>query len=305
MQKVEPIQSGDLDGRSDGAGARMREVLQTFIRRAALRQLKLQAIPAGYQGISRGAGHFHLGAELFLQMGGETEFRFPHTRLVLPEWHALVMPPKLLHDERVRDGQIAEFSNLVIYADSQIVTCHLAYQESPRKPGIWHLEQCRHVDAARIQGWLADAALPPDIDFPGTWPDQQRALVLAVLTAVRRLLDAPTVAESREPALMAKLRVLIQNRLGDATLTVCSLAESLGCSADYLSHLYSQRTGEHLRAFIQTQRLRRAAQLLTEGDSAIKVVAWCCGFGSPSYFIRTFRKEFGFTPQSYRLRFRR
>jgi len=287
------------------AALHMREALQAFIERAACGALTVQPIPPYPSGVARGAGHFHLGAELFLQIGGQTEFRFPHAQQQLDSMQALVMPPKLLHDERVSDGKTADFSNIVIYADSQMVTCHLAYQESPRKPGILHLEQCRHVEAARIQGWLADAAIPPTSDTPATWGIQQRALVLTVLTAVRRLLDAPAVADSREPPLLAKLRVLVQNRLGDPDLTVASLANSLGCTADYLSHLYSRQTGEHLRGFIQSQRLARAARLLTEGDAAVKEVAWCCGFGSASYFVRSFREEFGLTPHSYRLAARR
>jgi len=284
------------------AGQRMRRCLQTFIERAAQGQLLIQPIPPAPIGMPRGAGHFHLGAELFLQIGGETAFRFPHARLDLQEAQALVMPPKLLHDERVQDGADADFSNIVIYADSQVVTCHLAYQESPRKPGILHLEQCRDVEAARIQNWLSDAATPPAVDPNATWIYQQRALVLTALTSVRRLLDSPTTANLREPPLLAKLRVLVQNRLGDPALTVAGLARSLDCSADYLSHLYSSQTGEHLRGAIQKQRLARAARLLIESDAAVKEVAWNCGFGSASYFIRSFRNQYGLTPKSFRLK---
>ena len=278
----------------------MREKLRDFIELAARGGLTVQPVPSGYTGLTRGAGHFHMGAELFLQIDGETEFRFPHARSTLQDMQALVMPPKLLHDERVRNGRIADFSNIVIYADSQMVTCHLAYQETPGKPGILHLEQCRDSEALRIQSWLADAAVPPAAGSSELWELQQRALVLTVLTAVRRLLDSPTIANAREPLLLAKLRVLVQNRLGDPELTVASLAKSLGCTADYLSHFYSSQTGEHLRGAIQRQRLARAARLISEGDAAVKEIAWSCGFGSASYFIRSFRSEFGMTPKKYR-----
>jgi len=283
------------------AGQRMRAALQTFIQHAAHGVLTVLPIPGYTAETRRGPGHFHMGAELFLQMQGHTDFWLPHAQQRLEPLQALVMPPKLLHDEHVQDGRDAEFANIVIYADSQMMTCHLAFQDSPGRPGILHLEQCRHVEAARIQGWLADAAIPPASDEVALWAVQQRALVLTVLVAVRRLLDAPASAESREPALLAKLRVLVQNRLGDPELTVASLAMSLGCTPDYLSHLYSRETGDHLRGMIQSQRLSRAARLLAEGDAAVKEVAWCCGFGSASYFIRSFRQQFGMTPHSYRM----
>lgn len=278
----------------------MRKVLAAFISQAASGQLTVICPPTPTVWATRGEGHFHLGVELFLQARGHTNFQFPQGEQKLSSMQALVMPPKLLHKERVGSGKDAPFANVVIYADHQALSCHLAFEESPGRPGIRHLEVCRHVEAARIQGWLADAVRAPAQDPHGLWPAQQRALVLTVLTAVWRLLDTPQDSASSEPALLAKLRVLIQNQLGDADLTVAQLAQQLGCTADYLSHLYSQTKGEHLRSVILRQRLSRAARLLCDSDSPVKEVAWCCGFASASYFIRSFRQHFGFTPKDYR-----
>jgi AraC-like DNA-binding protein len=278
----------------------MRDLLSAFITQAASGQLTVVCPPLPKVWATRGDGHFHLGVELFLQARGHTDFRFPQGQQRLSAMQALVMPPRLLHDERVASGVDGPFSNAVIYADHQAVSCHLAFEESAGRPGIRHLEACRNLEAGRIQGWLADAARPPAQDTHGLWPAQQRALVLTVLTAVWRLLDAPQNSAAPEPALLAKLRVLIQNQLGDADLTVSQLAQQLGCTADYLSHLYSQTHGEHLRGHIQRQRLARAARLLGDSASPVKEVAWCCGFASASYFIRSFRQHFGLTPKDFR-----
>jgi len=285
----------------------MRSALQAFIEVAASGNLAIPVItakaltPSGSAADGpRAAGHFHLGTELFLQIAGSTRFQFPQGERTLNAGQALVMPPKLMHEEWVCDGPDAAFANIVIYADPHTVTCHLAFQETLHKPGILHLEQCRHAEAARIQGWLSDAAMAPAWDTPATWEQQQRALVLTVLAAVRRLIDLPAIADNREPVLLAKLRVLVQNRLGDPGLSVRSLAQSLGCSADYLSHLYSHATGERLGRLIQRRRLTRASRLLKESDAAIKEIAWHCGFSGTSYFIRSFKAEFGQTPNQYR-----
>ncbi len=279
---------------------RMRLGLGDFIRRAADGSLRLVSPPAQPGWSTRGAGHLHLGAELFLQLQGYTEFRFPQGQVTLRAGEALVMPPKLLHDERVGGDGAQAFSNLVVYADRQSMSCHLANEAKPARAGNLYLEVCQHVDALRIEHWLADAARPPDHDVHGLWALQQRALVLTALTAVARLLDAPENTRSNEPTLLARLRVLVQNRLGEVDLTVVSLAQDLGCTADYLSHLYSSSTGEHLWQVILRQRLARAARLLAENDSAVKEIAWCSGFASASYFIRSFKQQFGVTPKVYR-----
>ena len=279
---------------------RMRWGLGDFITRAAQGSLRLLSPPAQPGWSTRGAGHLHLSAELFLQLQGYTEFHFPQGQLTLRAGEALVMPPKLLHDEWVGNEGAQAFANLVVYADRQTLSCHLANEAKPGRPGNLYLEVCQHVDALRIEHWLADAARPPDQDVHGLWVLQQRALVLTALTAVARLLDAPQKTQSNEPTLLARLRVLVQNRLGEVDLTVVSLAQDLGCTADYLSHLYSSSTGEHLWQVILRQRLARAARLLAESDSAVKEIAWCCGFASASYFIRSFKQQFGVTPKVYR-----
>lgn len=280
---------------------RMRQDLGDFITRAANGSLRLVSPPPQPGWTTRGAGHLHLNAELFLQVQGHTEFRFPQGQVTLQAGEALVMPPKLLHDEWVAGGSHGEaFSNLVIYADHQSMSCHLANEAKPGRPANLYLEVYPHVDAVRIEAWLNDAAKPPAQDAHGLWAVQQRALVLTALSAVSRLLDAPEKTVSSEPALLGRLRVLVQNRLGEVELTVASLAEELGCTADYLSHLYSRSTGEHLWQVILRQRLARAARLLAENDSAVKEIAWCSGFASASYFIRSFRQQFGVTPKVFR-----
>ncbi|MDZ7936958.1 MAG: helix-turn-helix transcriptional regulator [Rhodoferax sp.] len=278
----------------------LRAVLHDFIARAAAGSLVLVSPPPQDGWTTRGAGHLHLNPELFLQVHGHTEFHFPQGSVTLRAGEALVMPPKLLHDESVGADGVHAFSNLVIYADSQTVGSHLANEAKPGRPANLYLEVSEHLDAARIEAWLADATRPPAHDAHGLWTVQQRALVLTALTAVSRLLDAPQKTVSTEPTLLARLRVLVQNRLGEVDLTVASLADELGCTADYLSHLYSRSTGDHLWQVIQRQRLARAARLLADNNSAVKEIAWCCGFASASYFIRSFKQQFGATPKTYR-----
>lgn len=279
---------------------RMRQNLGDFIAQAAKGSLRLVSPPPQPGWTTRGAGHLHLNAELFLQVQGHTEFRFPQGQVTLQAGEALVMPPKLLHDEWVAGGSGLPFSNVVIYADHQSMSCHLANEAKLGRPANLYLEVYQHVDAMRIEAWLNDAAKPPAQDTHGLWAVQQRALVLTALSAVSRLLDAPKKAVSSEPALLVRLRVLVQSRLGEVELTVASLAEELGCTADYLSHLYSRSTGEHLWQVIVRQRLARAARLLAENDSAVKEIAWCSGFASASYFIRSFKQQFGVTPKVFR-----
>jgi AraC-like DNA-binding protein len=124
---------------------------------------------------------------------------------------------------------------------------------------------------------------------------------MAALAAVLSIIDDQQDETSPEPVLVSRSRVMVQNQLGDGTLTVRQLAEQAGCTADYLSNLFSIATGEHLSAYINRLRVERAAHLLRESSLAGKEIAWACGFASQSYFIRAFRAHFGQTPKAWRL----
>jgi transcriptional regulator GlxA family with amidase domain len=130
---------------------------------------------------------------------------------------------------------------------------------------------------------------------------QSSALVTAALVGVLRALDDLQNGTSPEPMPVSRVRVMVQNQLGDATLTVRRLATQTGYTADYLSNLFSVATGEHLSAYINRLRVERAAHLLRESALAVKEIAWACGFSSPSYFIRAFRAHFGQSPKAWRL----
>jgi AraC-like DNA-binding protein len=284
---------------------RMRQQLTDFLHGLAAGTLPLRLPGPASDGLARGDGHFHLASELFLQVAGWTQFRFPHAELRLGPGEALLLPPKLLHAERVGTGADgAAFCNIVVYADEAALSCHLAHEAAPGQPGILHLEARQHAQAQRIHDWLADAARLGRAT-PGT-PDsklaaaQARALVVATTAGVLRALDDEQADARPEPPLVARVRVLIQNQLGDHALSVRRLAEQSGCTADYLSHVFHHTSGEHLVAYINRQRMVRAAHLLRESALAGKEVAWACGFSTQSYFIRTFREHFGITPKAWR-----
>ena len=261
---------------------------------------------------SRGEGHFHLAPEIFLQTGGTTRFIFPHEELDLLPGQVLIVPPRLLHAERVLVNRQNEvFSNVVVYADGTALTCHLAHELESGMPGVHHLEARHHTHAPRIHDWLTDAArLGWEADTQSFSELSQRkekpkaiqlrALVATACAGVLRILDDAAFNATPEPALVSRARIWVQNRIGDHQLSVAWLAEQAGCTADYLSHLFSQATGEHLVAYINRQRMQRAASLLAETKLAGKEIAWVCGFSTPSYFIQMFRAHYGITPNKWR-----
>lgn len=277
----------------------LRAALHDSLQAARSGQLVLHT-PSSCAVGQRAAGHFHLGAELFVQLGGYTDFHFPHAQFRLLRGQALVVPPKLLHAERAGADADTAFSNLVLNADAQLITCHLAHEAPAGRPAALYLEVCQHPDSALVQGWLAALARAPAHDPQQLWPLQQQGLLVAVLSAVARLLDTPTAQPQSTDALLQQLHVLVRDRLGDPQLSVAQLAQALGCSPDTLTQRYRAHSGNALWSDVVRLRLERAAQLLRDEPLAVKEVAWCCGFASPSHFVQRFGQHYGCSPARWR-----
>lgn len=79
-----------------------------------------------------------------------------------------------------------------------------------------------------------------------------------------------------------------------------SLAAMYYISPSYLSSLFKQDTGTTLTHFINTQRIQRAANLLSTTEQNISVVAEQVGILDVNYFTKMFKKSMGSTPTQYR-----
>ena len=82
--------------------------------------------------------------------------------------------------------------------------------------------------------------------------------------------------------------------------TLKSLAALCHISPSYLSSLFKQETGSTLIDYINTQRVKRAAQQLTTTDRSISEVAEEMGILDVNYFAKIFKRTFGMTPTRYR-----
>ena len=259
--------------------------------------------------VLRSEGHFHLVPELFLQVSGSTRFMLPHEELELNPGEALIMPPRVLHAELALENTPGEmFRNVVVFVNGTALTCHLAHDGgSSKRPGILHLEARHHTHAPRIHDWLADAAnlgweaqKQQTPEMKKLLSAQMRALVASACAGVLRVLDDSAPNTKPEPVMITRVRMWVQNRLGDHDLSVPKLAMQAGCTPDYLSHIFSHTTGENLVTYINRERMQRAASLLAETKMVGKEVAWVCGFSTPSYFIQMFRTHYGTTPKNWR-----
>ena len=85
-------------------------------------------------------------------------------------------------------------------------------------------------------------------------------------------------------------------------ITVETLAEHVGLNPTYLSKLFKQETGQSISAYITTQKIETAKNMLLYSDFTPSQIALILAFPSQSYFTEIFRKQTGYTPGNFRKR---
>jgi len=84
------------------------------------------------------------------------------------------------------------------------------------------------------------------------------------------------------------------------TFTVRDLALEFNLSTSYLQRLFKHQTGVSMSQWLNEQRLRRAAHLLSNSYLSVKEIADTIGYGHASSFIRAFERRFTQAPARYR-----
>lgn len=91
----------------------------------------------------------------------------------------------------------------------------------------------------------------------------------------------------------------------DKNITLRDVAELEHLSHYYVSHLVKDSTGLSFQNFLNYIRVEHAEEHLVEGALTLTQISSICGFSSPAYFNKCFKKWHGVTPTVYRKKLKR
>jgi AraC family transcriptional regulator len=91
----------------------------------------------------------------------------------------------------------------------------------------------------------------------------------------------------------------IQEHLSEE-ITLEAIANHVGISQYYFSHLFKQSMGVSPYQYVLRQRIERAKQLLKQSDLSIAEIALECGFANQTHLTKHFRNLAGTSPKAYR-----
>ena len=108
--------------------------------------------------------------------------------------------------------------------------------------------------------------------------------------------------KSPDEKLLERIMTVINNNLSNSDLCVDMIADEAGISRVHLNRKMKELTGQTPYDYIRSIRLKRAAQLLAEGDANVSEVMYACGFSNAASFSTVFKKAYGMSPREYMAR---
>ena len=116
--------------------AEMRRIFDLWIKQSDRSQLRLR-IPKEVKPVHNlGGMHYHYRPEIFLQIAGRTEFRFPREHFAVMPGELCVVPAGVPQAERVYAEPTQPFRNLVAGFYNNTISLHFAHEASPQHPDI-------------------------------------------------------------------------------------------------------------------------------------------------------------------------
>ncbi|MBQ8487736.1 MAG: helix-turn-helix transcriptional regulator [Prevotella sp.] len=91
----------------------------------------------------------------------------------------------------------------------------------------------------------------------------------------------------------------MEEHLADSDFDINALASEMFMSRTNLNRKMRGMFDLTPNNYIKVERLKRAAQLLKQGDTKVNEVCYRVGFSSPSYFTQCFQKQFGLLPKDF------
>jgi len=99
-----------------------------------------------------------------------------------------------------------------------------------------------------------------------------------------------------EEQFMNRVIEVINNHLDQEDFSIEAFDRELGMGRVQIFRKLKALTGKSPSRYIRTIRLARARQMIEEKSGNISEIAYAVGFGSPAYFSKCFKEEFGYLP---------
>ena len=246
------------------------------------------------------------------------DYRTPHFH---PEWELIWLLDNPMTVSGGGGSFRAEKGDLLLFQPSEPHELHkleenctfLCLQVSPE---LLRLETDLVVEPILLNPFLADRLAPLKstlLSIAQTYLDREQFSNLFCVGQVcllyHQILNAVPVRaitreerisqEKRNKRLSSLIRFVDENYMHKIRLS--DFAEAEGFSMSYLSHFIKSTLNQSFQEYVNSVRINCACKLISGGEEKLTAVCMASGFSDYRYFSSAFKKQFGMTPEQYKL----
>lgn len=128
----------------------------------------------------------------------------------------------------------------------------------------------------------------------------QREILRQKFGKVPQEIRSAMLRNEQDSLFVKRLDSIVYSRLGEQDFSADKVAGLLHLGRTIFYKKVRGTTGYTPNEYIRVIRLRKAAELLKEGEKNVSEVAYAVGFDNPYYFSKCFKEQFGMPPSQYR-----
>lgn len=241
--------------------------------------------------------HWHRSLELIFILSGTYHFYIDNEIITAKQGDILLANSGAMHDLIASSAgcwaYVCKFNLKLLstmFQEFEPVVCHLSSQQLREAGVAIELERLFHKIFHEM------LAKKPYYDVIS------KSILFEIWGILSRHFSNKTPLPMKDFELFNKfhdgLRFINENYLQDIQLE--DLARFLNYSTYYTSKLFSQFTNTNFKNYLNTLRVNKALELLTNTDLSISEIATQCGFNTIKSFNNNFRKILNKTPREIR-----
>lgn len=156
---------------------------------------------------------------------------------------------------------------------------------------------CSLAELHRGYLWLAGPETGKGITLMLALPEEPSAYPALLFAEAEEAPEPQQALTSEEnSAFYTELIGVLRENLSDENFDIAGLAQKMGLSRSVLFSRVKEVTGNSPKQLLNEFRLRTAANLLAQGQMTVSEVADATGWGSLSYFSKSYKRRFGHSP---------